>query len=92
MVLHPCHYWTHVNDEQIAQFIGRVESFDRDFERFCQFVQIETPAVQLVNVTTDEPRQVAGEYKDAAAMSRRALDRISDLFAKDFEYFDYEMV
>lgn len=92
MVLHPCHYWTHVNGEQKVGFVGKVEQFDADFERFCDFVAIEQPAIQVANVSTGQVQQATGESRYAARMSRAALDRINELFALDFDYFGYTMV
>ncbi|WP_245445557.1 sulfotransferase family 2 domain-containing protein [Mesorhizobium kowhaii] len=93
MVLHPCHYWTHVNGEQLVGFVGKVEQFEHDFHRFCDYVDIEPPVVQLSNVSEHETEPTTGDTcKYAGRMSRRALDRINELFAKDFELFGYDML
>jgi len=92
MVLHPSHYWTHADGQLHVDFVGKVEDFDSDFARFCASVGIDTPQVALANVTEGEPAPDAGGPKYAGRMSRRSLDRINELFAKDFEYFGYEML
>lgn len=93
MVLHPCHYWTHVNGEQFAGFVGKVEQFEDDFHRFCDYVDIEPPVIRLSNVSEHETERTTGDtYKYAGRMSRRTLDRINELFAEDFERFGYDMI
>jgi hypothetical protein len=90
MVLHPSHYWTHCPETQ-ADFVGKVESFETDFARFCSYVGIEAPAIVSANVSEDRGEQLAlGGSKYAARMSRRSIDRINYLFAEDFELFGYE--
>jgi hypothetical protein len=89
MPLHPVHYWTHLAGEKNVDFIGRVESFGTDFPAFCEFVGIEAPPIVIANSSDGSVGGFEGS-KYAARMSRRALDRINDLFAADFEYFGYE--
>jgi hypothetical protein len=90
MVLHPSHYWTHVNGEQFADFIGKVEDFENDFSRFCKLVKIEPPTIVRSNVGEPVENGWSGDAKYASRMSRRALDRINELFRADFELFGYE--
>ncbi|MBV8907673.1 MAG: sulfotransferase family 2 domain-containing protein [Sphingomonas sp.] len=90
MVLHPAHYWTHVDGKQRVGFVGKVESFDADFESFCEFAGIETPALSVANVSDVPDQSAVGGTKYAGRMSRAALDRINELFASDFEYFAYD--
>ena len=93
MVLHPAHYWTHVNGKQGVDFIGKVESFSSDFSRFCEFVGIETPELVSVNVSFDRPlHEDTGRSVYAPKMSRRSLDRVYELFRDDFELFQYEII
>lgn len=89
MPLHPAHYWTHVEGRETADFVGKVENFNTDFHAFCHFVGIETPSIQLENITQREQGTKIGVSRYASKMSRRALDRINDLFAADFEFFGY---
>lgn len=92
MVLHPCHYWTHVNARQIVGFVGKVENFEEDFQRFCHHVDIEPPVIQLANVSEPSKNEAFGGSKYAGNMSRKSLDRINDLFSEDFELFQYRML
>lgn len=93
MVLHPCHYWTHVNGEEQVGFIGQVERFDADFARFCAYVAIEAPVIRPANVSADQgPDTAIGVSRHAGRMSRRSLDRINELFARDFALFGYDMI
>lgn len=90
MVLHPAHYWTHVNGRQRADFIGKVEDFENDFGRFCEFVEIEPPAIVSSNIAEPAFNRSSGGTKYGSRMSRRALDRLNELFHADFDLFGYE--
>ena len=90
--LHPAHYWTHVGAEQYAAFVGRVERFEQDVDRFCAAVGIAEPDRVNDNVKSSVPLGDGPDraYRYASRMSRRSVDRINRLFARDFELFGYE--
>lgn len=91
MVLHPAHYWTHVNGDRRAGFIGKVEAFEDEFRRFCSYVGIHQPLIVTSNVsqhTKSCDELCISRY--ASRMSRRSLDRINELFSDDFDRFQYE--
>jgi hypothetical protein len=90
MPLHPAHYWTHA-EGRTADFVGRVETFEADFAAFCKLIGIETPPIELRNVSDGTFAEI-GESRYAGKMSRRSLDRINTLFARDFELFGYVMI
>ena len=90
MVLHPAHYWTHIGGRQLAEFVGKVESFQSDFQRFCAFAGIDPPEIINANVSEQMEALEASSSKYAGRMSRRSLDRVNDLFQEDFRLFDYE--
>jgi hypothetical protein len=48
--LHPAYYWTHIADLQAVDFIGRVETFEADFQHFLSQVGIAPPAQVNENV------------------------------------------
>lgn len=85
--LHPLHYWTHHKGKRVVSHLGRVESFDTDFDDFCALIGIARPQLKIEN-TTDRQRMSAG-YRYTSRMSRRTLDKINDLFFDDFEIFGY---
>lgn len=92
--LHPAHYWTHVAGRQVAGFIGRVERFEEDFDRFLARAGIEDAPRGNENVA-DLAGDSAGNpfgYRYAARMSPRSRARIHELFRDDFEIFGYERV
>lgn len=91
MPLHPAHYWTHVGGEQKVSFIGRVEQFEADLDRFCELVGITRPQIVEANRSTSDDAG-PGRPKYAKRMSRASLDRINELFAGDFERFGYELL
>ncbi len=66
--------------------------FGEEFERFCAFIGIETPPIMLRNTSDRAQHRPRGYSRYAGRMSRKALDRINDLFARDFELFGYELL
>jgi hypothetical protein len=92
--LHPAHYWTHLAGQQIAGFIGKVESFEDDFSNLCSMIGIEKPENLKRNVSelgNGETGHNSG-YRHLQRMCRRSIDKINDLFRKDFELFHYDIV
>jgi len=92
--LHPSHYWTHYDGEQAVDFIGRVETFERDFDRLCERLGIDIESRVNENVDADEA-EIAGDergYRYVDRMSSAARRRINELFRDDFELFGYERV
>ncbi len=90
--LHPAHYWTHVAGQQSVDFIGRVENFEADFQRFLDRVGIEPlPPVNanVVELEGGAPGNPHG-YRYVERMHPRSIAKINRLFAKDFEIFGYE--
>lgn len=89
MPLHPAHYWTQCGSRE-AHFVGKVEHFSHDFAAFCALIDIAVPDIRVQNVTADQPTGSNCYSRYASRMSRKSLDRINDLFARDFELFGYE--
>ena len=89
MPFHPAHYWTHIDGKQEVNLIGKVESFELDLQKFCDFVGITRPEITSANLS-NETQRLSGSFRYTDRMSRRSLDRLNELFAKDFEYFQYE--
>jgi hypothetical protein len=90
--LHPAHYWTHIADIQAVDFIGQVETFEADFQRFLSQVgiaQVVQANENVVDLVVDAGSDPSG-YRYVARMSARSRARIDELFAKDFDYFGYE--
>lgn len=90
MPLHPANYWTHLGDEQIVDFIGTVENFENDFASFCRTIGLEFQGIKSKNVSPDKAVDGIRYSKYVSKMSRRTLDRINDLFDRDFELFGYD--
>jgi hypothetical protein len=92
--LHPAHYWTHVAGQLIANFIGKVESFEVDFGRFLSLVGIhQVPTINLnVSGPLDGPATNPCAYRYVDRMNSKSIDKINRLFASDFEFFGYDRV
>jgi len=93
-VLHPSHYWTHFNKTQMVDFIGKVETFETDFGKFCNFCGLRNVLNINENVTELNPAtsHAANGYRYIDRMSKKTIDKINYLFKKDFELFDYLMI
>jgi hypothetical protein len=88
--LHPAHYWTHVNGEKFVDFIGRVETFERDFDAFCAHVGLDNINRISANVVVEPSAQQNSASKYADRMDRKSKDKINSLFKTDFDLFGYE--
>lgn len=86
---HPAHYWTHHNN-YVVDFIGKVEKFDEEFFRFCELMELDVPKIQKANISEEISPPQSQYSRYAHRMSRRSLDRINELFARDFELFEYQ--
>lgn len=92
--LHPSHYWTHLGGNQVANFVGRVESFEVDFQNFLGKVSInETQRLNsnVVELEGDSSTNPFG-YRYIGRMNTRSIDKITQLFKRDFELFGYEQI
>ena len=95
-LLHPCHYWTHIGDQQVAQFIGRVENFEADFRRFLTLVDIDASELPTGNANVVDLEGSAASspfgYRYVDRMNPRSIEKINRLFQRDFEIFGYNQV
>jgi hypothetical protein len=92
--LHPSHYWTHRAGRQAVDFIGRVETFEADFQELLARLQIEQVITGNANVVDLEGNAAQNPfgYRYIDRMSSRSIDKINRLFARDFELFHYEPI
>jgi hypothetical protein len=91
-VLHPAHYWTHVDGSKTANFIGRVENFEEDFLNWCKEINLPMPKVKLGNVTETVDSLDANHFRHVHHMSTASIERINTLFREDFNLFNYPMI
>lgn len=91
--LHPANYWTHLAGKQVANFIGKVESFEADFSTLCSILGIDEPEKINHNVSnsTSERSGDRPGYRYLHLMNRSSIEKINRLFRDDFELFGYEM-
>jgi hypothetical protein len=90
--LHPAHYWTHVADKKIANFVGKIEAFESDFQRFISEVgirHVEMTNANVVDLNGDAETNPFG-YRYVNRMNSASRNRINHLFDRDFELFGYE--
>jgi sulfotransferase famil protein len=89
--LHPAHYWTGIDGNQKVDFIGKVESFEHDFDAFCLRVDVAAGERATANVS-DQPAHSQGmaNARYLSRMSAASISKINTLFTADFELFGYE--
>lgn len=93
LFLHPCHYWTHLQGRQHVDFIGKVETFEEDFQRLCAEFDLSVDALVNVNVSTEvSPAFDAHSYRYCHLLTPEAIARIEALFAEDFTIFGYPRI
>ena len=85
--LHPAHYWTGIYRQQDVDFVGKVESFEPDFNVFCKQINIISGERKNTNVTD---KLLETHYRYASRMSAASISKINRLFELDFELFGYE--
>jgi hypothetical protein len=92
--LHPSHYWTHLAGRTFADFVGRVESFEADFARFCQLVGLSQLPQINTNVVELSQSSSLGDvgYRYVDRMSAESIQKINSMFAEDFDLFGYSRV
>lgn len=74
---------TDERQNQIVDFVGRVESFDNDFKVVCREIGLAFPSSPLPNANAG----ARGPYRDYYTwQDRRILKRI---YREDFERFNY---
>ena len=92
--LHPAHYWTHLNGSQFVDRIGKVETFEEDFDALC--ARLDLSDIERVNKNVSSGDDIApdssGPYRYVDRMSRTSIDKINALFKADFELFDYKVL
>jgi hypothetical protein len=89
--LYPNYYWTHIAGKQVVDFIGKVENFENDFEALCARLDVPKPEAVNVNVYDDKiPDSLEGRARYVDKMNRRSIDKVNELFARDFELFGYD--
>ena len=86
MILAP--QYTYVDGVDL-DFIGKEESFDKDFEHIRSLFNINTP---IKNVNIIEKRKDTSFYKYIEKYNKKTIDFVNDYYKKDFELFNYKMV
>ena len=75
-----------------VNFIGKVESFEADFEALCRHIGVGPLQRVNENVTGELADPAGQQYRYAARMSRASISKINALFQQDFELFGYTKV
>lgn len=84
MVLAP--QYTYVEGVKL-DFVGKEESFDKDFEYIRNLFNINNP-IKTVNVI--EERKDTTFYKYIEKYNKKTIDFVNEYYKKDFEIFNYK--
>lgn len=91
--LHPITAWTHSAGVLRAQFVGRVESFEFDFQRLCRRFNLENVGQENENVSFDGLASlpaIAGKCRYLHFFQSNTIARVNEVFGDDFKYFGYQ--
>lgn len=77
----PLHRYTHFDGRPFADFIGRFENLQADFDRLCD--RLALPLQRLPHASKTRHEHYS-RYYDAALMND-----VAEIYAKDIELFDY---
>jgi hypothetical protein len=91
--LYPACYWTHASGKQYVDFLGRMETFESDFESFTLSVGLSNLPIINGNVS-DAPKDTNNEtpYSYLGFMSPDTIAKINELFDDDFRLLGYEKI
>ena len=70
-------------------FIGKEETFDKDFKRLCSRIGV-SPKIRSKNVIND--RKSGEKYKYLDKYDQETLSFVNHVYKKDFEEFGYEVI
>lgn len=77
-----CSNWTHKNDVQLVDYIGKFENVQENLTTICNLLGISTDLLPKTNTTTH--RHYTEYYDD------ETREIVSKKYAKDIEYFGYK--
>lgn len=93
LCLHPVTYWTHRGHQPVADFIGRVENFEADFDRMTRRYGITGMPHRDANRSDPQlARPDRHNYLYAQGLAPRTIAKINELFSADFELLGYPKI
>jgi hypothetical protein len=78
----PAYIHTHLHGNRFADFIGRFENLQEDYNALCRRLGIRDRILPYMNATDH------GHYRDE--LPEQAVEFVEDYYAKDIEVFGYE--
>jgi hypothetical protein len=94
----PGYSYTHHNNINQMNFIGRNENFEEDFKKVCSMLGINKQ-LQSANIKT-APENCVEKTVNNKTLCYKYLDKyesqtiqiVNELYARDFDFFDYEVL
>lgn len=94
----PGYNYTHHNNINQMNFIGRNENFEEDFKKVCDILGIDKP-LKSANIRTAPENCVEKTvnnktlcYKYLEKYESQTIKIVNELYARDFEFFEYELL
>lgn len=84
----PMHEFTHLDGRVFVDFIGKTEKLWDDTRKLEGILGLECAPTEDLNVR--DPSRAPLKY--IKAYNRRSIEIINELYAKDFEYYGYDML
>lgn len=76
--------FTHVDGEQVADYILRTEQLSRDWEHFCFQTNIESDELPNTNVSNLRKKPYLDHYDD------NTKDMVHEMYAEEIQHFNYK--
>lgn len=93
--------WTHLNKKCAMNFIGKNESFERDFKKVCEIIGLPYNEIPTLSKNINSKPLTKGSdsffddgsvYKYLHRYDTKTLEAINNKFSQDFEFFGYRQI
>jgi len=82
----PCNLYTHIKDECVLDFVGRIENVQEDFDRLCKRLNVPTEKVPHYHRSRDWVGR--NDYRDY--YDDRTREIVARKYKDDIRLFDYK--
>lgn len=84
----PMNEFTHIDGELFVNFIGKTENLWDGAKKLEDILHLECKSTEDLNVrdSSRAPLKYIGHY------NRRSIEIINEIYERDFEYYDYEIL
>jgi len=83
----PQHHFTHIGLKAVADFVGRMENFEADFQRIAALAKFPAEVAQADRVSNVRTR--AARLEPWRLLDPASIEHLNMLYARDFLQFGY---